>query len=118
MTRGMTLAGSAVVALLLAAATVAAQSTTGRMIGTVVDDTGINLPGVTVTVASEALIGGPQTRVTDRYGEFIFVGIAPGEYTVKAERQGFNPPGAQRGESTPRPRRVADHPDAEGHLQR
>ncbi len=69
----------------------AAQTTTGRLIGTTVDESGAVLPGVTVTISSPALIGGVQSRVTDDQGEFNFVGIAPGEYTVKAERTGWIP---------------------------
>ena len=72
--------------LLLAAGTLAAQVTTGRLIGTVVDDAGGALAGVTVAITSPALIGGAQTKVTDDNGEFSFVGIAPGEYTVKVVR--------------------------------
>ena len=90
-TRRRTIAGSTVMVFLLASATVVAQSTTGRLIGTVADDGGNELAGVTVTIASEALIGGPKTRVTDRCGEFNFVGIAPGVYTVAAEHPGFIP---------------------------
>jgi hypothetical protein len=85
------MAGSTGVALLLAAASVVAQTTTGRLIGTVVDEAGRVLPGVTVTIASPALIGGGQTGVTDTRGEFSFVGIAPGEYKVMAELTGFVP---------------------------
>lgn len=80
-----------VTVIVLVAAGTAAQTTTGRLIGTTVDATGAALPGVTVTIASPALIGGAQTRVTDDRGEFSFVGIAPGEYTVKAELAGFIP---------------------------
>jgi hypothetical protein len=57
MERGVATARLLFVTLFLAAATVAAQSTTGRLIGTAVDDSGEDLPGVTVTIASPALIG-------------------------------------------------------------
>jgi hypothetical protein len=80
-----------VVLLLVSATFVTAQTTTGRLVGTVVDEEGGALPGVTVTIASPALIGGARTVVTDDQGEFNFVGIAPGEYTVKAERTGWIP---------------------------
>ena len=49
----------AAVALLTPAAGFAA--TTGRIVGTVEDNHGSPLPGATVTITSEALIGGPQT---------------------------------------------------------
>ncbi len=66
-----------------------AQTTTGRLIGNVVDGSGAALPGVSVTIASPALIGGTQSKVTDARGEYGFIGIAPGEYTVRAELTGF-----------------------------
>ncbi len=80
-----------VIVIVVVASGATAQTTTGRLIGTTVDESGAVLPGVTVTISSPALIGGAQTRVTDDQGEFIFVGIAPGEYTVKAERTGWIP---------------------------
>ena len=80
-----------VVLMVVAATGVNAQTTTGRLVGAVVDEEGGALPGVTVTIASPALIGGARTVVTDDQGEFNFVGIAPGEYTVKAELTGWIP---------------------------
>jgi hypothetical protein len=80
-----------VVVFLMSVSGASAQTTTGRIIGTVVDDEGGALSGINVTIGSPALIGGPQTRVTDNKGEFSFVGIAPGEYTVNAEHSGFIP---------------------------
>jgi len=79
----------AVLAVLLVVTGVQAQTTTGRLIGTVFDDTGIALPGVTVTIASPALIGGAQTKITDGGGEFAFIGVAPGDYTVNVVLSGF-----------------------------
>jgi len=77
-------------AILLAAAVTAwAQTTTGRMIGAVVDEGGAPLPGVIVTIASPSLIGGPQTKVTNELGELSFVLLAPGDYSVRAELPGF-----------------------------
>jgi len=79
----------AVVAALLMVTSAFAQSTTGRLVGNVVDDTGAALPGVTVTISSPVLIGGAQTKITDGAGEFSFVGITPGEYSLKADLSGF-----------------------------
>jgi len=76
-----------VVAALLASAAFA--GTTGKLSGTVADDNGLPLPGVTVTIASPALIGGAQVAVTEIDGNFSFPGLAPGVYTVKAELSGF-----------------------------
>ncbi len=80
---------SVVVAALLLATSLQAQTTTGRLIGTVTDDAGLALPGVTVIANSPALIGGAQTRISDARGEFTFIGLAPGEYTVSAALHGF-----------------------------
>jgi len=66
-----------------------ARTTTGRLIGAVVDDGGAPLPGVTVTISSPALIGGAQTRATDGAGEFSFLSLLPGAYRVTAELPGF-----------------------------
>jgi len=71
------------------AAPIAAQTTTGRLIGRVVNEEGKALPGVSVTIASPALIGVDQTRATDPQGDFAFIGIAPGEYTAEAVLSGF-----------------------------
>ena len=38
-----------------------AQTTTGRLMGNMVDETGAPLPGVTVTIDSSVLIGGART---------------------------------------------------------
>ncbi len=76
-------------AVFMVAGSVQAQTTTGRLIGTVVDENNLALPGATVTIASPSLIGGAQTRIADIDGDFSFVGIAPGKYTVKVVLSGF-----------------------------
>ena len=82
---------SAAVAIVIFAVEVSAQTTTGRLIGTVQDDHGAVLAGVGVTVESPALIGGPRSKTTDEWGEFAFIGLAPGDYGVRAELAGFIP---------------------------
>lgn len=77
-----------VVVLVLFAAAAAAQVTTGAIIGTVTDDTGAALPGVTVTISSPALQG-TRTTVTDESGAYRFHGLPPGEYKVRAELSGM-----------------------------
>jgi hypothetical protein len=76
-------------AILWIAAVAHSQTTSGRIIGTVFDDQGGILPGVTVTIESEALLGGPQTEVTGGDGRFSFLGLAPGNYSVRAVLDGF-----------------------------
>jgi hypothetical protein len=65
------------------------QTTTGRLMGTAVDESGAVLQGVSVTIDSPALIGGEQVKTTDDRGEFLFLSLAPGDYTVRADLAGF-----------------------------
>lgn len=74
---------------LLIAGTAQAQMQTGSIVGVVSDDSGAVLPGVAVTLTGERLIGGPQTVTTDATGAYRFDRLAPGDYTVKFELQGF-----------------------------
>jgi outer membrane receptor protein involved in Fe transport len=79
----------ALAALLLAAAVPAlAQLQTGDLFGTVSDDQGQPLPGVTITLSG---VGAPQVQVTDEQGDFRFLNLYPGTYSVQAELQGFSP---------------------------
>jgi hypothetical protein len=66
-----------------------AQGLTGSISGSVRDETGAVLPGVSVTIASPSLIGGSQTRPTEVNGGFRFPVLPPGEYTVTFELAGF-----------------------------
>ena len=63
--------------------------TTGSITGTVTDASGAVLPGVTVTLSGERLIGGPQTQVSDTNGTYRFDRLVPGTYGVRMELQGF-----------------------------
>ncbi|MEW6320243.1 MAG: carboxypeptidase regulatory-like domain-containing protein [Acidobacteriota bacterium] len=76
------------VALAVAAQPAAAQEFRGRINGTVVDNTGAVLPGVTVTASSPALIQ-PQVQVTGAAGEFRFLALPPGVYELMFELAGF-----------------------------
>jgi hypothetical protein len=76
------------VALTLAAAA-HAQSTTGRILGTITDDSGRALAGVTVRVISPAMIGGELSATTGDGGGFQFLGLFPGNYTLTSELAGF-----------------------------
>ncbi len=70
-------------------------ATTGRMAGSVVDNDGIALPGATVSITSEALIGGPQVAVTEVDGGFVFNLLPVGAYRVEANLPGFQPAAAE-----------------------
>ena len=65
-----------------------AQTTTGRIGGTVLDSSGGVLPGVTVSV-TETRTGLTRTTTTDGQGAYIFVSLPRGIYTVAAELSGF-----------------------------
>jgi len=75
-------------ALTIAAAPVLADSETGNLFGTAVDNNGEPLPGVTVTLTGP---GAPMTQITNAEGQFRFLGLPPGEYRLRAELDGFSP---------------------------
>ena len=75
--------------VLLAATGVAAQVQTGSITGTVTDSSNAVLPGVTVTLTGDRLIGGAATQVADSSGSYRFDRLPPGTYVVKFELQGF-----------------------------
>jgi outer membrane receptor protein involved in Fe transport len=74
--------------LLTAAAPTSAQDFRGRINGTVTDNTGAVLPGVTVTASSPALIQ-QQVQVTGAEGDYRFIALPPGVYDVTFELSGF-----------------------------
>ncbi len=77
------------VTLLSMAAPTFAQEFRGRINGTVTDNTGAVLPGVTVTATSPALIQ-PQVQVTGGDGGYRFLALPPGVYSIDFELTGFN----------------------------
>jgi len=78
----------ACMAVLLGARLAHAQ-TTGSITGNVTDASGAVLPGVSITLSGDRLIGGPQTQVSDTSGTYRFDRLVPGTYGVKFELQGF-----------------------------
>lgn len=65
-----------------------AQEQTGELVGTVTDEEGNPLPGVTVTANSPSLIG-VSSSVTNADGTYRLLRLPPGTYTVTYELQGF-----------------------------
>ncbi|REJ76486.1 MAG: hypothetical protein DWQ36_18975 [Acidobacteria bacterium] len=65
---------------------------TGVIVGRVTDPSGIALPGVVVSAEAGR---GAKEAVTDENGEFRFALLVPGEYTVTAAMDGFEPTGVR-----------------------
>jgi len=66
----------------------AQETTSGTITGHIVDAQGLALPGVTVTITSAQ---GTKTFVSDSEGTFFAPYLTPGEYSIRAELQGFAP---------------------------
>ena len=82
---------SFIVCFALQASTGAGQTVgamTGAINGTVTDSTGAVLPGVTIVISSDALMG-TRTTVTNAEGLYRFPALAPGEYTLVFTLDGF-----------------------------
>src|SRR5580765_3125455 len=73
--------------LLLMASAASAQGT-GQMSGTVRDESGAVLPGVTVTV-TQTNTGLVRTDVTDATGAYLLTNLPTGPYKLEAALQGF-----------------------------
>jgi len=85
--------------LWLVAAPAAAQEQRASIEGTVKDNTGAVLPGVTVD-AKNLSQGGVASAVSDAGGYFRFPSLAPGAYEVTAKLSGFTPKTFSRVELT------------------
>jgi len=62
----------------------------GALAGRTADPSGASLPGVTVTLSSDALMG-PRAAITGDDGTYLVAALPPGEYEVTFERAGFRP---------------------------
>lgn len=67
-----------------------AQSTSGSMSGTVVDESNQVVAAATVTILNESS-GEERKGTTNEAGAFVFSALLPGPYTIKVEMQGFKP---------------------------
>ncbi|HEY6842748.1 MAG TPA: carboxypeptidase regulatory-like domain-containing protein, partial [Thermoanaerobaculia bacterium] len=63
-----------------------AQFQSGNIYGKVQAKDGSVLPGVTVTLTG---VGAPKTTVSDAQGQFRFINLDPGAYSLKAELAGY-----------------------------
>jgi hypothetical protein len=78
-----------IVCLLLAAAVpLFPQTTTGRIVGTIADQTGAAVAGANVTV-TDVQRGTTRIVATDTSGSYVVPGLQPGVYKVRAEAKGF-----------------------------
>ena len=77
----------AVVLLLTTAATTIAQEETGNIYVQVTDTAGETLPGVNVEMTGG---GAPKLGITNASGETRFLGLAPGNYSLRASLDGFS----------------------------
>jgi len=62
---------------------------TGKIFGTVTDNSGAAVAGANVTITSPALIGA-QSMMTDQQGVYHFELIPLGSYTLSVDQPGFN----------------------------
>ena len=81
-------ASLAALVLVVGAATAGAQTFTGSITGTVVDEQGAAVPGASVTVTGKTR---PRTTVTEADGTYRFAGLDPGVYEVTVEMASFRP---------------------------
>jgi Carboxypeptidase regulatory-like domain len=77
----------AALAFAVLGAIASAQQESGNVYGKCVDEQRGVLPGVSVTLEGG---GAPQTTFTDAKGEFHFLNLAPGVYSLTAALQGFS----------------------------
>ncbi|HUE90020.1 MAG TPA: carboxypeptidase-like regulatory domain-containing protein [Vicinamibacterales bacterium] len=73
--------------VLMMSSTVAAQTFTGGLRGTVRDANGV-IPGVTVQLLNEAT-GAPREVVSNDQGAYNFAALPPGTYSVRAQLSGY-----------------------------
>jgi Carboxypeptidase regulatory-like domain/TonB dependent receptor-like, beta-barrel len=79
----------AFVSLLVSISPLASQTISGSLRGTVTDESGSVMPGVTIELTGASQIGGTQSATTDRNGQYRFQNLTPGVYTLKATLGGF-----------------------------
>lgn len=80
---------TAALLLALSSAAFAQQVQRGSIAGTIKDNTGGALPGVTVTVTSPALQVPSLVQVSNERGEYAVPDLGPGTYKVSYELPGF-----------------------------
>src|ERR1700722_9598823 len=77
-----------VLGILFAGVSSFSQLSTGRILGTVTDQTGGSIAEATVTV-TDTQRGTKRDLVTDQSGEYVAPNLIPGTYSVSAAAKGF-----------------------------
>jgi hypothetical protein len=72
----------------LSACVLIAQTITGEISGTVLDESSAVVPGASVTLVSEAT-GARREVVSNPTGIFVFPAMQPGTYTIRVSQTGF-----------------------------
>ncbi len=75
--------------VMLLAGSLAAQQETGRVIGTVKDQSGAVIPGAAIAVRNMAT-NAQRTATTGGDGSYVVTNLQPGTYEISAEMKGFN----------------------------
>src|SRR5437870_1820796 len=83
-------ASKAILILMAALLLPSAAFAQGTLTGTVRDQSGAVLPGVTVEASSPVLIEKVRTAVTDGAGQYRITGLNPGTYSLTFMLAGFN----------------------------
>ena len=61
----------------------------GSITGVVRDESGLDLPGVTVEITAQNFVAQPRTATTDRQGRYAFAGLQAGSYSLRFRLAGF-----------------------------
>src|SRR3984957_2448738 len=77
-----------VLALSLTSLPAVAQSTAGRVLGSITDQSGAAVAGATVIV-TDVQRGTSRNLTTDASGDYVAADLAPGTYKIHAEAKGF-----------------------------
>lgn len=80
---------AALALMLVMCASLAAQQTTGAIVGAVADGSGAVLPGVTITLSGEHIMGGAQSTQSGSDGSYRFASISAGSYELSFVLPGF-----------------------------
>ncbi len=78
----------ATLTLFLFSALALSQTTAGRLLGTLTDQSGAAVPGATVSV-TDAERGTARTATTDDSGDYAVPDLQPGTYKIHVEAKGF-----------------------------